>query len=109
MGEEEEGGGVEEEEERKVEVQEEQTAERVRSSSLHSTPLWGQYTWLDRRLNILPAYGFSDVSGVSAFPVFSVFLCFWCASGHPLQITGCWLWIPMERPLALWPSGPVAL
>ena len=42
VGEEEEGGGVEEEEERKVEVQEEQTAERVRSSSLHSTPLWGQ-------------------------------------------------------------------
>merc|ERR1711931_403315 len=33
-------------------AQMEQTAERVRSSSLQSTPLCGQYTLLDRRLSI---------------------------------------------------------
>merc|ERR1711918_325919 len=33
-------------------AQTEQTAERVRSSSLQSTPLCGQYTLLDRRLSI---------------------------------------------------------
>ena len=73
-------------------AQVEQTAERVRSSSLQSTPLCGQYTLLDRRLSI------------SFFSAFACFSTVWL----PPKAAKCdWAWEEILRgsPLSLGLTG----